>query len=124
MSRPAKSEIPWYFVCENCDCKFFHGTSPCDCPRCGETLVSRERIQPPWRTKLHTVAEAAGILNCSESTVYDLIAKGRLGSHRCPGLRISNQQIEEFLEATKQQPVARSERKASVARIRLKHVHL
>lgn len=93
------TEVPLYFVCENCNCKFFHAVSPCDCPRCGQTLASTERMQPPWRIRLHTVAETAAILRCSESTVYALAEKGRLAYHRCPGIRITDEQIAEYLDS-------------------------
>ena len=59
--RKRTEAIPLYYVCTHCTAKFFHAVSPCDCPRCGQTLVSTERIQPPWRIKLHTVAETAEI---------------------------------------------------------------
>jgi hypothetical protein len=43
--------IPWYFVCEQCNGKFFHAERKCECPRCGRRLTSSERIQPPWLSK-------------------------------------------------------------------------
>jgi|GEM_PF-5313093 len=43
------SDIPWYFVCGNCNCKFFHAVPRYQCPRCGTLLVSTERTLPPWR---------------------------------------------------------------------------
>ena len=124
MSKPQEFDVPWYFVCENCNCKFFHVVSPCDCPRCGDTLASTERIQPPWRIKLHTVAETADILKCSESTVYDLIAKEQLGSHRCPGLRVSDTQIADYLEKTRREPTESRRKNPTRPRLTLTHVKL
>lgn len=124
MSRPQKPDIPFYFVCENCNCKFFHAVSPCDCPRCGETLVSTERIQPPWRIKLYTVAETAEILKCSESSVYDMIAKKEIGSHRCRGIKVSDEQIAEYLEETKRERREPESRKPKPRRPQLRHVRL
>jgi excisionase family DNA binding protein len=43
------------------------------------------------------VAQIAERLNCSISTVYNLIESGRLGHHRCPGIRISETQLASFL---------------------------
>ena len=122
MSR-RQPDIPFYFVCD-CNAKFFNDVSPCDCPRCGETLASSERIQPPWRIKLHTVAETADILKCSESTVYDLLAKEKLGSHRCPGLRISDEQLQAYLEETKRERSEQQPRQRRPRLPRLRHVKL
>jgi excisionase family DNA binding protein len=124
VSGQQKPAIPWYFVCENCNCKFFNDVSPCDCPRCGETLVSTERIQPPWRIKLHTVEETAEILKCSQSTVYELINKKEIGSHRCPGLRISDEMITEYLEKTRREASEPVGKKRPAPRLKLKHVKL
>lgn len=50
-----------------------------------------------------TVAQVAERLNCSESTVRSLIARGLLKYHRCPGIRVSEEQIAEYLEETKRE---------------------
>jgi excisionase family DNA binding protein len=39
------------------------------------------------------VPQVAERLNCSVSTVYGLIESGRLGHHRCPGVRVSEEQL-------------------------------
>lgn len=117
-----KAEAPFYFVCENCTCKFFNDVSPCGCPRCGETLVSTERIQPPWKIRMHSVAETAEILRCSESTVYNLIETGKLAHHRCPGIRISQDQIADYLEETKRERREPQPRKSQPHRPRLRNI--
>lgn len=124
MSPKRRDEIPFYFVCENCNCKFFNDVSPCGCPRCGETLVSTERIQPPWKIKLHTVAETAEILNCSESTVRSLITRGLLEHHRSPGIRVTDTAIVEFLQNSKQERQEPEPRQRQPRLPRLRHVHL
>ena len=48
-----------------------------------------------------TVTQVAQRLNCSVSTIYGLITSGRLEHHRCPGIRVSEEQLEAYLEATK-----------------------
>lgn len=47
--------------------------------------------------------QVAERLNCSVSTVYGLIESGRLGHHRCPGVRVSEEQLTEYLLATKRE---------------------
>ena len=47
--------------------------------------------------------QVAERLNCSISTVYSLIESGRLGHHRCPGVRVSEEQLSEYLAATKRE---------------------
>lgn len=116
------ADIPWYFVCVNCNCKFFNDVSPCDCPRCGETLLSNERIRPPWDIQLFSVKEAAAILNCSESTVRNLIDTGQIGYHRCPGKKISAEQLAEYLEETKRERREPKPRKSQPHRPRLRNI--
>jgi hypothetical protein len=41
--------IPFYFVCELCDAKWFAETRTAHCPRCRTRNSSRERLIPPWR---------------------------------------------------------------------------
>ena len=47
-----------------------------------------------------TVTQVAQRLNCSVSTIYGLITSGRLEHHRGPGVRVSEEQLEAYLEAT------------------------
>ena len=44
------------------------------------------------------VSAVAKRLDCSAATVYSLIEKGILGHHRCPGVRVSEEQIMDYLE--------------------------
>ena len=73
------------------------------------------------------VAEVAERLRCSVSTVYGLIESGRLGHHRCPGVRVSEQQLAEYVESTKMD--AKREREPAGisrknSRPRLRHITL
>jgi excisionase family DNA binding protein len=68
------------------------------------------------------VPEVAKRLNCSTSTVYALIEGGTLGYHRCPGIRVSEGQIEEYLEKTRREPAAPVRRQAAGPRPRVKRV--
>ena len=69
------------------------------------------------------VAEVATRLNCSISTIYSLIEFGRLAHHRCPGIRVSEEQLLAFLDSTKQgcepEPV-----KVKTPHPRLRHISL
>lgn len=124
MASRKRAEIPFYFCCENCNAKFFNDVSPCGCPRCGDSLISTERIQPPWKIKLHTVAETAVILNCSETTVRSLISRGLLEHHRAPGIRVNDEAIAEFLENSKQERQEPEARHRQPRLPRLRHVKL
>jgi excisionase family DNA binding protein len=70
------------------------------------------------------VSQVADRLNCSVSTVYSLLESGRLGHHRCPGVRVSEEQLTAYLEETKREgePVPRQRRIGP--RPRLKHITL
>ncbi|MBS0206936.1 MAG: helix-turn-helix domain-containing protein [Planctomycetes bacterium] len=71
------------------------------------------------------VAQVAKRLNCSVSTVYGLIETGRLAHHRCPGVRVSEEQLEVYLADTKRQPSPEPARSArSGPQLRLKNVKL
>jgi DNA-directed RNA polymerase subunit RPC12/RpoP len=41
-------ESCWYFICDCCDAKLFALKQEADCPRCGQRIVSRERLPLPW----------------------------------------------------------------------------
>lgn len=70
-------------------------------------------------------AEVAERLNCSVSTVYDLIESGRLEHYRCPGVRVSEEQLACYLEETKRQRSSeRVKSSCSHPRIRLRNVKL
>jgi len=121
---PKSRDEPFYFVC-NCGAKFFHGEAAVECPRCGEALNSSERIRPPWRIKLLTVRQVAEILAISQSKVYELIEGGDLSHHRMGGaIRISEEQIQEYLEGTKQGRREPEPRKSKPPRPNLRHIKL
>lgn len=46
--------------------------------------------------KVNQVAER---LNCSISTVYQLVESKRLAHYHCPGIRVSEEQLAEYLES-------------------------
>ena len=58
------------------------------------------------------VRQVAERLNCSISTVYSLVESGKLGHHRCPGIRVGEEQLAAFLEGTEQEPVTPPRSKA------------
>lgn len=70
------------------------------------------------------VSQVAKVLNCSASTVYQLIETGKLGHHRCPGVRVSDQQIQDYLESTKRGPLERTTARRRPAQSTLKHIKL
>ena len=53
------------------------------------------------------VSQVAELLSCSAGTVYQLIETGKLGHHRCPGVRVSDEQLKDYLESTKREPQER-----------------
>jgi len=123
--KTSTSEIDWYFVCTRCECKFFHGESSIDCPRCGRSLTSMEQLTPPRRPRLLKVHEAAQRLSISISKTYHLIERGILPHHRIVGaIRISENQLEEYLSATSQQPKAERSPTTPPTRPRLRHLRL
>ena len=67
------------------------------------------------------VAQIAERLNCSESTVYQLIETGALRHYRCPGIRISEEQLQAYLQETERGTVSR-QRYAAPRPIKLKHL--
>jgi excisionase family DNA binding protein len=68
------------------------------------------------------VAQVAERLSCSISTVYSLVESGKLGHHRCPGIRISEEQLAAFLDGTKREQGPVSLPRSLGRRPRLKHV--
>ena len=70
------------------------------------------------------VADVAERLNCSIATVYQLVESKRLPHYRCPGIRVSEEQLNEFLEATRLgQKVSPQPTRQSI-RVPLKHIKL
>ena len=70
------------------------------------------------------VSQVAALLNCSVATVYQLIETGRLGHHRCPGVRVSDEQLQAYLESTKRGPQERTAARRRPAQQTLKHIKL
>ena len=68
------------------------------------------------------VKQVAERLNCSVSTVYSLVEAGKLGHHRCPGIRVSEEQLTAFLEKTKRERESAAQPRPAGARPRLKHI--
>ena len=69
------------------------------------------------------VAQVAERLNCSVATVYSLIETGSLEHHRCPGVRVSEQQLAAYLEKTKRGRTPTAEKPKRV-QPRLRHIKL
>jgi excisionase family DNA binding protein len=68
------------------------------------------------------VSQVAERLNCSISTVHSFVESGKLGHHRCPGIRISEEQLAAFLDTTKQEQGLVSLPSSTSPRPRLKHI--
>lgn len=43
-----REDARWYFVCLRCDAKFFARSRQVDCPRCRQSITSKEKLIPPW----------------------------------------------------------------------------
>ena len=84
-----------------------------------KNILSRCRESSRRMLKVSQVAER---LNCSISTVYSLVESGKLGHHRCPGIRVSEGQLTAFLEGTKQEQGPVSLTRSTGPRPRLKHI--
>ena len=59
---------------------------------------------------LLTVKQAAERLNCSVSIVYGLIETHQLAHFRCPGIRVSDVQLTEFLESRRKESAPRQKK--------------
>ncbi len=70
------------------------------------------------------VADVAKRLNCSIATVYQLVESKRLSHYRCPGIRVSEEQLVEFLEATRRGPKVSCQPTLQSSRVPLKHIKL
>lgn len=90
-------------------------------PHCRFSCHERSRMTTP---KLLRVAEVAVRLNCSVSTAYSLIENGKLGHHRCPGVRVSEEQLGAYLEVTKREREEPAPAKRRPPRTQLRHVSL
>lgn len=54
--------------------------------------------------QLLTVKDVAARLSHSEQTVRNLIARGQLDCYRCPGVRVSEEQLATYLSKSQQRP--------------------
>ena len=70
------------------------------------------------------VSDVANRLNCSIATVYQLVESKRLPHYRCPGIRVSEEQLTEFFETTKRVPKVGSQPIRQSSRVPLKHIKL
>lgn len=102
----------WYFVCERCNCKFFHREKTAACPRCGSSLASNEQLTPPWKSSQNRrcnvlkISEVAQRLNCSIANVYALRDAGRLvfvstGANG-KGFRVEESELERFIRESRE----------------------
>ena len=53
------------------------------------------------------VSQVAERLNCSIGTVYQLVESKRLPHFRCPGIRVSEEQLVEYLESCRNEVAQR-----------------
>lgn len=70
------------------------------------------------------VSQVASRLSCSATTVRALIASGALEHHRCPGIRVSEEQLVAYLEETKRERREPEPRKSQPRRPQLHRVRL
>ena len=69
------------------------------------------------------VSDVANRLNCSIATVYQLVESKRLPHYRCPGIRVSDVQLAEYLESCQASP-RKLDLQPKLPRQRLKHIRL
>ena len=74
--------------------------------------------------RLLRVADVAVVLNCPIGTVYTLIESQRLCHYRCPGIRISKEQLADYLEQAKREPSPVDHPRLAGPRLRLKHLKI
>lgn len=72
------------------------------------------------RKKFDSVVDVARQLNLSRSKIYGLIARGELTVHRLPAIRVSQEDLSEFLTTCRSQKSPRSGRRPVM--IKLKHL--
>ena len=70
------------------------------------------------------VSDVATRLNCSIATVYSLIESKRLPHYRCPGIRVSDEQVAAYLDQTRSGVESAPPPKPRLPRTRLKHIRL
>lgn len=70
------------------------------------------------------IPDVARRLNCSVATVYSLIESRKLPHYRCPGIRVSEEQIAAYLEQSRREAKSDVPPKPRLPRQRLKHIRL
>ena len=71
------------------------------------------------------VKQVAERLNLSESKIYEMVESGQLSHHRFGGaIRVSEEQIAEYLEETKRERQEPEPRKSQTRLPTLRHVRL
>jgi len=77
---------------------------------------------------LLTVSEVAKLLRLGESTVYELIAKGKIGAFRIGpangGIRISQDDLDAYLASSRVEAEDEGTTPRPVSRPRLKHIKI
>lgn len=54
--------IQWYFVCRDCNAKWFERTKVGRCPRCARVARSREKLPIPWLKTLPTETSSSAVV--------------------------------------------------------------
>lgn len=112
----------WYFVCGQCEAKWFADLQVCDCPRCGTPGPAGEKLIPPWKEYL-TVEEAAEVMSLGLSTVYAMIDSGKLPCHdvgpRGGSKRIKREDLQAYLDSCRR---GEKPREQSPPKTKLKHL--
>lgn len=81
--------------------------------------MSDEAVEP---ATLLTVDEVASQLRLSRSKVYILIQSGKLTAYRMPAIRVSHQDLREFLDNCRTESCRDEPRWRGVPQIKLKHL--
>lgn len=91
------------------------------------STVSKQRnpaTEHPASIPMLSVSQVAKRLNCSLSTVYALVERRQLEHYRCPGIRVSEEQLLAYLERNKQGRAPEPPKRQPTTRPRLRHITL
>lgn len=93
------------------------------------SALGSKRVVPNKKTKaMFTVSQVATQLQLSKQSVYVLVQQGKLKAHRFGAgrgtIRISSADLEEFIEASRQQPTEPLQQTRRIEKPRLKHIRL
>jgi excisionase family DNA binding protein len=86
----------------------------------GSHVMQHASSVTPEAVALFTVDDVARQLKLSRSKIYGLIAQGKLPVHRLPAIRVSQQDLHEFLAGCRSHRSQPSDSK--VLPVRLKHL--